>query len=287
MNCNKICLQNSKRPVKLSDIIENDQINYMTYELGLTSECIFHHINVNYYEEYNCSILTGDSVCNSCNDIDNLVFDHRTYLFHSMPFVHTIITSNDSEQSTPAIILNLIFIDEKWLIIAYGMIMNNLLFYNGNTFEDIFIQSWGFNRLSLLPKNQCHVFMKSIKAIIENSANEFVYVMSYYKQDQVCRINKHLKILFPSKRENIQLRFSYPSIELLEEKEIWKVISNLKKRTSIKKRTKRFSVISQFTSSTFKKFSLLISSTDLRSVINNSTYDFSDIINSKLISYQS
>lgn len=281
MNFNKVCLEINNH-LKLKDLIEEEQLNYVIYELGLPSDCIFNHINVNYYEMYNCSVLSGDLSCEDCKNIDNVVFDHLTYTFHSMPLVHTVYSST-TQISTPMLILNLIYISEKWIIVSYGGILNNLLFYNGNTFEEIFKRSWGFNKISILPKNQGHIFAKSLKSIIENTNDGFDYIMSYYKQDQFCFINNKLKTLFPSK-VCMQMKFLYAAINTLEEKEPWIVVNNFKRRTS-KKQLKRLSVISYLTEPMIKTFSVLISSGNLRDAVNYN-FPLTNLINPNLISYQ-
>jgi hypothetical protein len=253
----------------------------MTYELGIPSECIFAHINLNYYEEYDCSILSGDQTCENCFDIDNIVFDHRTYMFHNIPFIHTI--SESSSSSDPTLIFNMIYLSGKWLIVSYGNILNELLFY-GNTFENIFIESWGYNGISLLPKTQCHIFAKPLKSIIENR-NNFSYIMSYYKQDHVCiTINKKLRSLFPY-NSDMKIQFSYPSIEYLGETETWEVINNFKKN-SMKKNLKRFSIISNINTSMMKPFAILLSGNLRSSIRNNSDTSFEEFLDPKLISYQ-
>jgi hypothetical protein len=272
----------------MGDFLEKDQINYLIYELGLSCDCIFNHINVNYYEEYQCSILSGEVMCNECGDVDNVVFDHRGYTFHTIPSVHLISSShsNMSRESHPILVFNLVYVSEKWLIVSYGNILNELLFYNGNTFEEIFNKSWGFNGISILPRNQCHVFTKSLKSIVENNSSDFVYVLSYYKQDQRCFVNKRLKFLFPDDSNPIQIQFAYPNISFLDEKETWSVLNNFKKRTT-KKKLKRFTITSHLSQSMIKTFNVLAASDGLRTAVNTCESDtLSELINPKLISYQ-
>lgn len=278
--CNKVCLKNEKRLFKISDFVEKEQINYMIYEIGLSYECILHHVNVNYYEEYNLSILTGDSNCEDCNEVDNIVFDHGTFTFHSIPFVHKVTFL--SENSSPEFLFKLVYIAEQWLLISYGNILNKLIFY-GSTFEELFYKSWGFNRISILPKNQCHLFSKSLKSIIENTNNDFSYLFSYYKQDQFCLISKKLKLLFPFKT-GTKIRFSYPVIGFIDEKESWSVINNFKKRTTMKK-LKKFSIITNVNSSMEKSFNLLISSGSLKKTLTLIDPPYLELINPKLLSY--
>lgn len=286
-NFNRVYLRMAEK-LCLQDVIEKEQINYIVYELGVPLECLLNHVMANYYEEYGCSILSGNLFCNDCNKLENVLFDHKTFSFQTMSFVHTTEISEKST-SLPVLIITLVYVMDKWLIISYGNILNKLVFYNGNTFEDIFNKSWGYNGLSILPKNQCHLFSKSLKCIVENTDGGFIYLMSYYKQDHFCFVNKKLKLLFcdnEKKLSNFQLYFSYPLSDYLEENELWNVNNNFKQRVN-RTNLKRLCVKLQLSSSMNNISLLLTSCNSLRSALSKAVdLDISDLINPQLISYQ-
>lgn len=242
VNHNRICLEKNHK-IRLSDLVEKEQIYYITYDIGISQDCLCNHIDVSYFEEYECSILSGDPIYSCCGMIDNLLLDHKTFTIHNLSFVHMVTISENDNSPAPVLIFMLMYVSGKWLIVSYGSVLNELIFYNGKTFEDIFYESWGYNRLSSLPRNQCHIFLKSSKSIAENTRNDLTYIISYYKSDHFCYVNSRLKSMFPSVCDDVDLRFSYHTVSLMEEKETWNVINNFKKRT-ITREVKRLSFIS-------------------------------------------
>jgi hypothetical protein len=226
-------LKNGEKPLYLTDILEIEQIHHLKYDIGVPIECALNHLKVNYYDKNKISIVFGKITCRGCCHINNLVFDNNTYTFHTIPFSHNI-------HSMPTFIIWTMMYINEWMMISYDSVINDLVFYNCDTFENIVKKSWGLNQLSILPRNQCHIFSKSLKSIISNTADGFTYIMSYYRHDQFCFINKKLKSLFPGTIEAL-IRFHYPPFDGLEGLESWEITNNYKRRIA-SSRLKRFSI---------------------------------------------
>lgn len=144
--------------------------------------------------------LVGDENCKLCCWISNLLFDLSSFIFYNTSFTYKNVFCKDTNllyNSKPIVVWCMVFIHDKWFIIAENKIVNDVVSLNGQTYEEIFNKSWGYNKLSILPKNECHFFYKTVEGILKNS-NKMSYILSAEKNGTKKYVNEFFKKLFPT-----------------------------------------------------------------------------------------
>lgn len=192
----------------ICSVIDETDYDCMCFELNLKNkECLKHiffdnakskFLNTDIISKNTCIVLRG--TCEYCEHVSNLVFDTSNFLFHNHSFVHNIEITNNIE-SEPFLIFSVIYVNDKWCLYGYNYLLNDLIFFNGYTFENIFHESFSLieQKVSkLLNKNKCYYFAKSLKSIVEYKFTGLSYLFSFYKNSKDCIIlENNLKELFP------------------------------------------------------------------------------------------
>ena len=245
----------SSQQVFLKDIVENDQLNSISQILQVSLCCTQNHIKCNINNIEKIITLYGNQNCIECCWINNLLFDLGNFMFYNTPFEATFCYNNNSfnEYTTPMYIWCLVFFNDRWYILHNNKIINNIIAMNGQSYEEIFFSSWGYNKISLLPKHECHFFIKRYESIIMNDGIMH-YFMSIRKVNFIIYSNTLLKIFFPiSEKMLSSIRFDTNNnllkFKVLINNELQGIIDMLSKTNDFKqtiKWAKRTNNISQF-----------------------------------------
>lgn len=145
-------------------------------------------------------LLVGEPTCEKCSWIANLLFDLSNFVFYNTSFIHKNVFCEDilPFNSKPIVVWCMVFVHDKWLMVSQNRLIDDEVALNGQTYEEVFKRSWGYNGISILPKNECHFFYKSVEDILANS-KRMTYILSTEKNGlRKIHVNEFFKKLFPS-----------------------------------------------------------------------------------------
>lgn len=193
MNFNRLSLTRPSRTLLLlvKDVIENDQVIYLSNELALPIECFTSHVYIT--DMYSGVImLKGYELCTECRYVDNLLFDSSNYVLYTLPFCHDVLYSTPTmyysattTTTTPLVVFGLIYLNDNWLLYSYNSFIGTVSSLIG---DDIF--NLPKEIVPLLAKTQCHYFISSMKS-------DMYYLFSTTKSSKECLIDETLRDTYP------------------------------------------------------------------------------------------